>query len=84
MYEQLAEVNKEFAKFLLIEIDDQHNENQDEIDELCDKYTVSSIPLFQVFKNGKLFGKLLGGNVNTLKSFVSINIRKNNFQEMYK
>ncbi len=58
IYEQLAETKKDSAKFLSIEIDDQHNENQEEIEELCDKYTVSSIPLFQVFKDGKLVGKI--------------------------
>lgn len=81
IYEQLAEVNKDNAVFLSVEIDGQYNENQEGMDHLIkDLYEVSLIPLFQVFKNGFLDDKFFGSggddDVDILKTFINKNIIK--------
>ena len=65
-YDQLAETYKKDAVFITLEVDN------DEFEDRVHENNVSSIPLFQMYVNGKLSKSMVGSNKTELKSFVTV------------
>jgi thioredoxin 1 len=43
-----------------------YNVNVDDCGDICSRCSVSSMPTFQIFKNGRKVGEVKGGNINAV------------------
>lgn len=66
IYPEIEELNNKYTdvNFYKIDVDDQEN------DELCNKYNVSSIPYFLFFKEGIKICEVVGADIKSVEKII--------------
>ena len=67
IYPEIETLNNKYTdvNFYKIDVDDQEN------DELCNKYNVSSIPYFLFFKDGINIGEVVGADIKSVEKIIN-------------
>ena len=65
--EDIQKLNEQYEDidFYKLDVDDEENQ------EICDKYKISSIPSFLIFKEGNHVSKFSGANVSGLQELIN-------------
>tara|TARA_B100000035_G_C20562718_1_gene363277 strand:- start:124 stop:393 length:270 start_codon:yes stop_codon:yes gene_type:complete len=67
IYPEIETLNNKYTNinFYKIDVDEQEN------DELCNKYNVSSIPYFLFFKDGVKIGEVVGADIKSVEKIIN-------------
>jgi len=67
IYPEIESLNNKYKdiNFYKIDVDEQEN------DELCNKYNVSSIPYFLFFKEGIKIGEVVGADIKSVDKIIN-------------
>lgn len=67
IYPEIEALNNKYTNINFYKIDVDQEEN----DELCNKYNVSSIPYFLFFKEGKKIGEVVGSDIESVEKIIN-------------